>query len=142
MVTLKRKIITAAFFGVLLVVLLGLVLFGVFVIKPIVRHGEGYMDPAYAIHINADGDITDVNANSSSVNIHRDGDSYTLTGDIGNQLIIEKSNIIFDGNDHLFYGAHGLELSSVSNVTVKDLNFDTHYSQIWLDHTKNSVIQT
>jgi hypothetical protein len=141
MVTLRRKLVAAAFFTLLFAVLVGLVIFGAFVVKPYTRPGEGYIDPAYAIHINPDGEVTDANANSSSVNIHRDGNIYTLTGNVTNKLILEKSNVVFDGGGFWFYGPYGLELSRISNVTIKNLNFNTHYGQIWLNQAHDCVIQ-
>ena len=56
-------------------------------------------------------------------------------------VTIEKSNIVFDGNGFSFIGPQGLRLAKVSNVTVKDLNIETHYLRIILDQTKNSVVQ-
>ncbi len=143
MVTLNPKTKAAVVLTVLLAVCLFLVVAGSFLVGPHAysHPGEGYMDPAGAIHITPNGDITGSGFNSSSTNIRRDGDIYTLTGNVTNWLIIEKSNIVFDGRGFSFNASHGLSLSKVSNVTVKDLDIQTHYIQIMLDNAQNSIIQ-
>jgi hypothetical protein len=67
---------------------------------------------------------------------------YThLTGDITNMVTIEKSNIVFDGKGFSFVGSHGLRLTEVFNVTVKNLDIETHYLRIILQHSRFSIIQ-
>ena len=64
--------------------------------------------------INEDGTIS-----PSDSPIHRDGNIYTLTGDLhGAHLLIRRNNIIFDGNGHTLY--HDIQLRKVTNVTVKN----------------------
>ncbi|MCL4429699.1 MAG: hypothetical protein M1167_02995 [Chloroflexi bacterium] len=92
-----------------------------FTFKPASQPGEGYVDPASGIHITPSGEITGSTGNSSNI-IHRDGNVYTLTGNITSMVTIEKSNIVFDGKGFSFVGSHGLKLTEVSNVTVKDLD--------------------
>jgi hypothetical protein len=52
-----------------------------------------------SVTINADGSVTGTN------NIHRDGDIYTLTGNISGGIQIQKSNIILDGAGYAVEGA-------------------------------------
>jgi hypothetical protein len=141
MVALNRKIIAAILATLLLAVCIFAVETEVSIPKPFSQYGEGYQDPAAAIHITPSGDITDSAIESPSININRDGNVYTLTGDIRNWVIIEKSNIILDGRGFSFVGSNGLSLTKVSNVTVKDLHLETHYLRIILQNTKNSTVQ-
>ncbi len=112
-----------------------------FYAKSILSPWRRLSDPATAIHINASGDITDSSVVSSITNIHRDGNLYTLTGNLTNWVIIEKSNIVLDGMGFSFIGSNGLSLTKVSNVTVKDLHLETHYLRIVLQNTKNCIVQ-
>jgi len=102
---------------------------------------QGYQDPATAIHITSTGEIEGSNLDSSSVNLHCNGSVYTLAGPVTNWIIIEKSNIIFDGNGFTLAGSHGLSLSFVSNVTVRNLHIQTYYLQMLLDHSKKCILQ-
>ena len=56
-------------------------------------------------------------------------------------LTVEKSNIVLEGNGFTFTGSHGIKLTKVENVTIKDLTLETHYLHLFLDHSKNCVIQ-
>ena len=56
-------------------------------------------------------------------------------------LTIEKSNIVLDGNGYALIGSHGLRLTKVENVTIKNLTIDTHYLHLWLDHTQNCTVE-
>ena len=61
------------------------------------------IDPSTAYHILANGNITAPqvllnDANPSALPISRNGSTYTITGDIEVELIVEKSNIVLDGS--------------------------------------------
>lgn len=82
------------------------------------------------ITINSDGSIM-----PETAYINRDGNVYTLTDNMtwAYVLIINCSNIIFDGGNHTINGAVnknqwylniGLDLSNVTNVLVKNLKVD------------------
>ena len=138
---MNREILSVAAFSIILVVVASF-LAAAFLLGTVPsRHGEGYVDPASGIHITPSGDIKDSQGISSSSIIQRNGNIYTLTANMFSMVTIEKSNIVFDGGGFSFVGNHGLILSYASNVTVKDLGFQTHYLQIRLDHAKNSVLQ-
>jgi len=71
------------------------------------------------IHIRADGTVDGTNM------IHHKGNVYTLIGGIlGKQVIIEKSNIIIDGNGMLLGNYDGfagvITLHDVRNVTIRN----------------------
>jgi nitrous oxidase accessory protein len=139
MVALNRKITAAVLATVLLAVCVFAVAADVFMHMSPSQPGEGYVDPASGIHITPSGDIKGSAINSS--NIHRDGDVYTLTSNLTSMVTIEKSNIVLNGRGFSFVGSHGLKLTEVSNVTVKDLNIETHYLRIMLQHAKYNTIQ-
>lgn len=81
-----------------------------------------------SIFINPDGTVTGTSL------IQRDGDTYTLTGNLSSGIQIQKSNIILDGAGYAIEGngeGWGLDLSNgrgqdltrteINNVTVKNL---------------------
>jgi parallel beta-helix repeat protein len=73
------------------------------------------------ITIYPDGSVSDPNAS-----ISREGNRYTLTGDIGGSIRVQKDNIIIDGAGHTIYGngktviGGDIELNNRENVTVMD----------------------
>ncbi|MEM3673765.1 MAG: hypothetical protein QW468_06070 [Candidatus Bathyarchaeia archaeon] len=75
------------------------------------------------IYIKADGSI-----NPPDVPISKDAENvtYSLTADIYNKtIIIERDNIIFDGNNFKIsgpeeYGRFGINITSRNNVTIKN----------------------
>ena len=103
------------------------------------HQGEGYVDPASGIHIAPSGEITGAPLNF--IGIRHEGDVYTLTDNITAMVTIDKSNVVLDGDGFSLIGSHGLRLIKVSNVTVKDLNIETHYLRIFLDQSENCHIQ-
>lgn len=59
--------------------------------------------------------------------IKRDGDLYTLTGDVG-RIVIQRSNIVLDGDGYrIEVGTHGglvgISVSRVVNVTIMNTRF-------------------
>ncbi len=79
--------------------------------------------PYPIIFIRADGSIDPLPANITSL----DNVTYTFTADINGSIVVQRSNIIIDGNGHTldgFSGAilEGLNLTGVSNVTIRNVN--------------------
>jgi len=93
------------------------------------------------IYIRADGSI-----DPSTSLIHRDGNVYTLTGDIRSDadgIVIERSNIKLNGAGYTLQGAstpssNGIHISGKSNVTIKDMNIKAFESGILLDAYSNN----
>lgn len=110
------------------------------------RPGEGYADPAAAVHITPSGEIKyptgDLypQGNSSKI-IQRDVNVYRLIGNTTSWVIIEKNNIVFDGGGYAFVGTHGLSLESASNITVKDLTVNTNYLHVLMRSVNYCNIQ-
>jgi parallel beta-helix repeat protein len=73
------------------------------------------------IHIRGDGSIS-----PSMVPIQRDGDLYTLTGNITDfdGIVVERDDMVLDGADFIVQGSGegvGVLLSRMSNVTVSNM---------------------
>ena len=73
------------------------------------------------IYIRADGSIDPPTAPISSL----DDITYTFTDDIYDSIVVERSNIIIDGDRHTLQGSgsgNGFDLGGTSNVTVRNTN--------------------
>jgi hypothetical protein len=80
------------------------------------------------IHINADGSIDPLTAA-----ISHNGDFYTFSSNISNPIIIEKDDIVVNGNGHFLVGTGppypqlsgwdnaGFNIHGAVNVTVRDV---------------------
>lgn len=97
------------------------------------------------IYIQADGTIYPTGAP-----IHRNGNVYTLTGNINSDtdgIVIETNNTILDGAGHSIQGtntpsSNGIYLSGNYNVTIRNIDVKGFESGILLDaySTYNNVI--
>src|SRR3990170_1003978 len=68
------------------------------------------------VYIRADGSV------EGTDKIQRDGNVYTLTGDISDPLVVERDNIVVDGAGHVLEGTgagRGIFLEGRSNITIK-----------------------
>jgi parallel beta-helix repeat protein len=65
--------------------------------------------------INADGTIT-----PTTVLVQQESDTYTLMGDFRENILIQRSNIIFEGAGRLIQGS-SIKLLDVTNVTIRNL---------------------
>ena len=73
------------------------------------------------IYIRADGSMDPPNASISRVN----NATYTLTANIYDEIVVERSSIIVDGNGYTLQGPGsgcGFNLTSISNVTIQKTN--------------------
>jgi parallel beta-helix repeat protein len=91
------------------------------------------------IYIRPDGSVDPQDAP-----IGRDKDIYTLTGDIYQSIIVERSNITLDGNGHMLIGQgkeSGLSFGSrISNVTIQNLEIKQFLQGILLSRCSNIKI--
>ncbi len=99
------------------ITLLAVLCFGVITIIPTIQ-------PVLAvgtIHIRPDGSI-----DPSDAPVQRDGDLYTLTGDItcdGDGIIVERSNMTLDGTGHSLQGSRaGNGVGSFGKINVTIMN--------------------
>ena len=139
----------------LLVVLLGFML---------VVHQPYMMKASGTIYIRANGLVegTDKITNENNV-------TYTFTDNIYDSIVVERSNIIIDGNEYalqsttMVYESKGIELKGTENVTIQNMNVkdfgygvflnlasgstisggnitNSHVHGIWLHNSSNSIV--
>jgi hypothetical protein len=83
--------------------------------------------------IAADGSI-----NPSTAPIKQAGETYILTSDLARTIALQRNNTIFDGNGYTLSGS--VNLNSVENVTVKNLNITGSAFGINLENTTNVTV--
>ncbi|MEM2823201.1 MAG: NosD domain-containing protein, partial [Thermofilaceae archaeon] len=94
------------------------------------------------IYIKADGSIVPSNAPVTT----RDKVTYTLTDDIkttGNGIVVERDNIILDGNGHTITGpgsARGILLEYRKNVTIRNFKIENFNTGIYLYYSSGNTI--
>jgi len=79
------------------------------------------------IYIRADGSVDPSTAPISSM----DNVTYTFDGNINNSILVERSNIIIDGNGYTLQGSglgKAFDLSGVNNVTIKSIDISARNS--------------
>ena len=114
---MNKKAISA----IVLILLLTGVISSVFAVRPVKAPGvEG------TIYIREDGSIYPPDAP-----IQRDGDIYTLTDNISDCIVVQRSNIVLDGAGYTLR-TYGLMLEWVENVMVKSLNIEACQTGIGL----------
>ena len=79
-----------------------------------------------SVYITPDGSVTGTNS------IQRNGDVYTLTGNISGGIQVQKSYIVIDGADYTVRGtgaeySSGISLRGRSNVTVSNFRVESFY---------------
>ena len=90
------------------------------------------------IYIRADGSV-----DPPSAPIQRDGDTYTLTQNISDSIVVERDNIVINGAGHTVEGTEtgvGIALYYRRNVTVKDFKVTGFYVGISLFYSNYSRI--
>lgn len=95
-----------------------------------------------AIFIRADGSIEPQTANITTI----DNVTYFFSSSNYGEIVVERSNIVIDGNGHLLEGtgafySEGISLSGVKNVTVRNTRIDNFYYGVWLDWASNNSIE-
>jgi len=88
-----------------------------------------FVRPAVAegtIYIRADGSV------EGTDKIQRDGNAYTFTDNIYNEIVVERDNIVVDGAGYAVQGAgawdsKGICLSGRINVTIRDMKIRAFY---------------
>jgi parallel beta-helix repeat protein len=91
------------------------------------------------IYINADGSITPSTAPISTY----DNITYTFTGNVNESIVVQRSNIVIEGPDYTVRGSgtgNGIDLESVSNVTVEKMSVTSFSCGIWLESSSNNTL--
>jgi len=94
---------------------------------------------AGTIYINADGSISPPEAPISSP----DNITYTLTGNVTNSIVVQRSNIVVDGAGYTVEGdgtGNGFSLQNVVNVSIKNTRIEGCIDGIQLFNSANSII--
>jgi parallel beta-helix repeat protein len=82
------------------------------------------------VYIRADGSVDPLTAP-----IQRIGDIYILEGNINDSLVVERSDIIVDGDGYTLQGSgigKGIDLTATSNVTIKNMEIRAFVHGIWI----------
>ena len=99
-------------------------------IRPVQSNGTIYIRPDGSI------EFTD--------KIQLDGNAYTINDNIYDEIVVEKSNIVIDGNRYTVQGSEsglGFNLIGVTNVTIKNTNINGFDYGIYLNSTTHNVLQ-
>jgi len=94
---------------------------------------------AETIYIRADGGIDPPTANITS----SDNVTYYFTDNNYDEIFVERSNIVIDGNGYTLQGlgsGYGFNLTSVSNVTIRDANIRNFGSGVYFYESDRSII--
>jgi len=91
------------------------------------------------IYIRFDGSVDPPTAPITSLN----NVTYHLTGDVGDQIVVERDNIIIDGLDHRIQGTGsgtGMSLSGRNNVTIRRVEISSFYYGLQLYNSSGNSI--
>ena len=101
--------------------------------------GIQQVEASGTIYISADGSIDPPSANITSL----DSVTYTFTGNINDEIIIERDNIVVDGAGYTLQGTGselGIYLLFRSNVTIKNMEIKNFWAGIQLSYSSNNRI--
>jgi parallel beta-helix repeat protein len=91
------------------------------------------------IYIGADGSIDPPTAPIST----SDQSTYTFTDDVYDKMVVQRNNIVIDGNNHKVQGdgsGYGIDLRQRNNVTVKGVEVLRFESGICVHDASNIVL--
>ena len=91
------------------------------------------------IYIRSDGLV-----DPSTAPISRSGNVYTFTANIYESIVIERDNIIVNGNNYLLQGSppsYGFTLNSRNNVTIRNVFITGFRYGIYLKSSTNNTIE-
>ena len=89
------------------------------------------------IYIRADGSV------EGTDKIQRDGDVYTFADNIYDEIVIQRSNIVIDGNHHILQGSRsgiGLNLTDIDYVLVKRTNIQEFEFGILIERSSHNIV--
>ena len=95
------------------------------------------------VYINSDGSVSPSDAPISTV----DNVTYTFAGNISyptyNGIIVERNNIVIDGNGYTLQGNQsgtGISLNGVNNVAIENVNIESFEYGIWGSSSSNNIV--
>ncbi len=87
------------------------------------------------VYVRADGTV------EGTDKIQCDGNVYTFIDDIFDEIVVERSNIIVDGNGYALQGSGtGFQLDGVDNVTIQNVNIQGFATAININDSSYNVI--
>jgi parallel beta-helix repeat protein len=72
-----------------------------------------------------------------------DNVTYVFTGSVSGSVVVERSNLVVDGNGYTVQGdqtGNGLSLTNISNVTIKNVKVEKFGNGIYLHYSSKNVI--
>ena len=94
------------------------------------------------VYIKADGSIDPPSANITSL----DNVTYTLTGNVNDQIWVQRNNIVLDGSGYVVDGtgtsnpSTGISLQTLSNVTIRNANVTGFQQGISIYYSNNCTL--
>lgn len=93
------------------------------------------------VYIRENGAIDPLTVNFTS----SDNITYSFGGNLNVEVVVERSNVIVDGNGYVLQGwgypSTGIRWQDISNVTVQNLNVRGFYYGILVSHSANNTIE-
>jgi len=117
--------------GIMVILLLTSMLALAFSIKPV--------GASATIYIRADGSIDPPTANITSA----DNVTYTFTDNNYDEIVVERDNILLDGQGYLLQGTGsgiGITLSGRSNVTLRNIEINAFIIGVWLYSSSDNTV--
>jgi parallel beta-helix repeat protein len=93
------------------------------------------------IFINADGSVIPPTTPIETA----DNITYTFVGKISDEIVVQRNNIIIDGNGYALQGSGseiGLSLAGVNNVTIENTMIINFTYGIWLDFSSDDTLSS
>jgi parallel beta-helix repeat protein len=92
------------------------------------------------IYIRANGEV-----DPSVAPVERDGNTFRLVADVNGSIVIERDNIVVDGQDHTLTGtaefeSKGFTISGRVNVTIQNARIANFYFGVWLYRSSDCVV--
>jgi len=90
------------------------------------------------IYIRADGSVE-----PSTAQIYQDGDVYAFTDNIYDEIVVERSNVVIDGNGNVLEGngsGHGFSVHGINNVTIRNVVVKDFAVGAYLNSSSGNVI--
>ena len=121
-------------------IIVGILLTSMFVFAASIQPVKSWTGTVY---IRADGSI-----DPSDAPIQRNDQVYTLVDNIAvasfaDGIMVQRSGVVIDGNGHVILGSpgrYGVSITSVENVTVKDVSVKDFIHGIVVDHSPHTTV--
>jgi len=124
---LERKLLFITFLAILLTNLLGMAI----EVEKVKASGT--------VYIRADGSVEGTDKIFTMNNI-----TYTFTDNIYDSIVVERDNILLDGQGYTLQGSGGsgtgITLSGRSNVTLRNIEINAYWHGVWLNSSSDNTV--